>query len=933
MNYSLRLAHTVPLTTDVDNGAAFTGGAGNDTFTGNSTTFTTGDQLDGGAGTDTLNLNATSATNGVVELTNAENVNIRIVSTSSVDASLWAGVQKISVEQSSVMGTALTVTNADISSTISVAGDPSAVTVSFNNASGTADTAALSLTNVGGSTSATGGDVDITLSGAETVNIATSGTNYIDLAAGTGAAKINVTGSGTNFIDIESAATSVAVDGSAATGALDLDIGATLTNGDVLKAGATTTDKLTAGVASTATNAPTINGFETLALTLSAAVNLDMTKVTDVTTITLADSAVAQRLSNVPGTVTSIASQETSTSANDIRVDYVTGAAATLALAFSPSATSTANVTWDDITVSNVANLTLSASGAYQSTIDDVAGGTALIGLTIKTSAASGDFAVGKVTARNIETVEIAAVAGDITLEDLDNDAYATLKSLKIDASSGADVTITNALDLYEATDETSSLEVISIVGGAESVIAVGDIDAAGAATDEGPAVAITVSLDEDSGGSDIGAITVVGVASVAITLSENAGIASKVGLITAEAGDVGNISITVNDDAILEFDGVTADEGDIGDISITTVKDGAISDIAGGDVAITSTKGDIGAVNVVSGNGGTVELQVTAAAGSIGAVTVTSNADDEIYLAAEQDIGNVTMTVALGDTLTTIIDGSTIGNVSVTGAGDGSVTVRSSDAQGAATATTGNITVSLTDAAAVGSTVNLSDVGSAGTVAVTGGAGDDTLTGAASASSVSGGAGADTIVGGDGADTLVGGDGADDLTGDAGADSLSGGAGDDEFIMTAVADFASGETVSGGTGTDTITFGAAGTISFEGRVVTAVETLTLTAGANNAVTLTQGTGIATVNNLVTANDTLELVKATTNFESAAEASAAAVDIAGEWFLDATDPNDAVLTYYDEELEDVVSITLVGALTGVQVTAAATNGDLILTVA
>jgi S-layer protein len=789
-----------PLTTGVDSPV---GGATDDTINGISTTLTTGDIIKGGAGNDTLALTLDGST-GNAEVTGVETVSVRLLSSSTLNQTLMAGVTSVSVGSSSTTATDLTVTGADLATTYEIAsGKVNGLTVTYQDATGTADTAKLSLKGNGSATA----DAAVSVSSGnlvEAVTISTTGKNYVDLTAGTAAKSVTITGDGSNFVDIISSATSTTVDASAATGSLDLDIGSGLTAGDVLKAGAATTDKLTATVASTAVNAPTVSGFETLALTLSAAVNLDLANVTGAKAITLADSAVAQRLSNVAASVTSISSQELSTSANDIRVDYASGANATLALAFSPAALSAAGVTWDDITLSNVADLTISASGAFSSTIDDVAGGSDLENLTIKTSAATADLAVGIVTARSLEAITLTAVAGDITLEDVNNDAFGTVKSLSISASGEAEVTITNALDFYEGTVGTSSLESISIVGGAGSVIVVNDILAAGAATDTGEDVAITIQLGEDSGGSDIDVITVVGVASLDITLAENAGAASEIGLVTAEAGNVGDINVTVEDDGILEFDGVTADEGDIGDVAITTKGDAKVSNIAGGNVDITATSGSIGNVTVVSGNGGTVELDIVATAGDVGNVSLTSNADDVVNVTAAGDIGNITMTVASGDTLATVIDAATTGNISITGAGDGSVEVKST----AATATTGNITVSLSSAAAaVTSTINLSDVGSAGTVSVTGGAGNDTITGAATASTLTGGAGDDTITGGAGADVLSGGDGNDALVGAAGADTITGGAGTDAITGGTGID-----TITGGSGVDTITITSAAT-------------------------------------------------------------------------------------------------------------------------
>ena len=62
------------LTTGVDGGAGFTGGAGNDTFNGvivntaaansTGTTFSAGDNINGGAGTDTLTIAVTGTVGG-----------------------------------------------------------------------------------------------------------------------------------------------------------------------------------------------------------------------------------------------------------------------------------------------------------------------------------------------------------------------------------------------------------------------------------------------------------------------------------------------------------------------------------------------------------------------------------------------------------------------------------------------------------------------------------------------------------------------------------------------------------------------------------------------------------------------------------------------------------------------------------------------------
>jgi Ca2+-binding RTX toxin-like protein len=213
--------------------------------------------------------------------------------------------------------------------------------------------------------------------------------------------------------------------------------------------------------------------------------------------------------------------------------------------------------------------------------------------------------------------------------------------------------------------------------------------------------------------------------------------------------------------------------------------------------------------------------------------------------------------------------------------------------------------TDTITDLAA-GETLTVS---SGATAVVTGGLLDLTQLALATSNSgtviVTGTANADTIIGTAGVDVITGGEGADVITGGAGADT---------FVVAAIADFATGEVVSGGTETDVLQFGAAGAITYVGRTVTSVETLDLTAGATNAVVVSQGTGLTSVLDLGVVGATLTLNKAATNFDASASGSAAAVVAAGDWHY-AEGSDDAVITYYDETAAAVVTLTLVGVQT------------------
>lgn len=723
------------LTNDID---TFTGGIGDDVVTGLIGNLADGDVIKLGAGNDVIKLTGNGAS-GIAEVDSA-NIEVRLIADSTLDATLFTNVDKMSITSSSITGNNLIVDNAGFGTTfeIAAAGKNNNLTVNFLDASGTADTAKLAFSGAGGvKVAGLPTDAAVNISNGATVEaatIVTTGTNYVDLTGGTGAknaglATITITGDGDNYLDIVSSATSTTIDASEATGLLDLDIGTGLSDGDVLKAGSGTSDKLTANVNSTASNAPTISGFETLALTLSSPVNMNLANVTDVTTITLAESDANQRLSNVSASVTSISLQEAGDSTNDVRIDYAKNAEATLALAFAPTKLGTTAVEFGAVKLSNVADLTLSASGSYASKIASVDGGAALEALTVKTSAATGDLTVtAAIDADNLVSLVVAAVAGDVNLNAITTDEGA-LESITITASDEADVTV-GALTVHDGSD--SSLNAITIKGGDESKITVGAIDAVGDGKGSGEDIAIDITLGEDSDGSQIGAISAYGVASINITLEENAE-GSKIGLVGVTDGDVGDITVTVEDDAELAWTGVDSD-GDIGDVTLTSV--------GSGEITVTEIKaaGDIGNITTSSGTD-SGEITLVASADSIGDVTITSKADDSITVTAGDTIGDITATVTSGDQLTLVVDADDTGNIKVTGAGTVNLSVTADS--------TGDITVSSTSTSATGSVINLSAVQSAGAVSITTGAGADTITGTSGGDSIN--VGTDTEV-----DTVV---------------------------------------------------------------------------------------------------------------------------------------------------------------------------------
>jgi Ca2+-binding RTX toxin-like protein len=198
------------------------------------------------------------------------------------------------------------------------------------------------------------------------------------------------------------------------------------------------------------------------------------------------------------------------------------------------------------------------------------------------------------------------------------------------------------------------------------------------------------------------------------------------------------------------------------------------------------------------------------------------------------------------------------------------------------------------------------------------------TITGSGNTASTMTGSGqADAINTGTGADSITGGGGADVIDGGGGADILNGGTGNDLFTGEAAEVGAAALTVTGGTGTDTLRMtNAATSTDFTGanQSYTQLEELLMAAddgdaGADNFVIKQDFFSLGAVNVNITGladadNDTFEIEISTTNWDAAAEATAGAVNVAGEWNVQANVGGSGVLTYFNEVNSGVTTVTL-----------------------
>lgn len=712
----------------------------------------------------------------------------------------------------------------------------------------------------------------------------------------------------TNFIVTQAAKAGATVNADTATGNVTVTGAATIS-----AAGAGTGDTVTVNaladatedakaVSVTADNAATV----TVAAGFTGAVTVNAAKATAVT------------VSNAAGGAT-VTAASANTTATTITVNGIDNTGATITAGTFAATTSTGTIalaggvaTDDTATVSAAGVVTLNST-----TVDilNLSGNGADVTYTIGAGAvydkitASGDFSVNVKTAADDVTGETVTGVNTLTLNaagtgaiDLSN---VTTTSIEFDAdidqaitvATGATITFNADQNASTATTEliakadNATLSLIAgddTVGSTASTILLGDLDLDGASTDFSTVsiTADTAALTATSVVADDAAITISG--SKAVTLGQvtagsvNANSMTGVLSATMFATTASLTSGSGNDVLIMNNNAgstVMALNAGAGNNTVT------VTDVANGSTVVTGAGTDTINLNdttsiVVQGGDGNDTYNISVAADAV--IADTAGTDKIVFTAAGSldmsalanfsfaGIESIDVTATGG---TTTFDGADLTGktLSIVGDGAGDVVLASGDDGGTATV----------------DTIDLSDLTISGTATI----------------------------------QIDGGDKADILVGSATAST--------NFLIND-GDFDAGETITGGSATDTITLGAAADLSV--GTISSVEVL---ATAGFAATIGQGTGIISVTGYANATaDTFILTKSTTSFEAAEEASAAAVDIAGEWFLqdETAAPADAVLTYFDEVLGEAVSITLVGTGGGADDSIAVVAGNLVYSV-
>ncbi len=852
---------TFALTTGVNSGSSFTGGASADTFNANlddtTNTLNAFDKLTGGGGTDTLYADIRT---GVTPLSLAEIEVINATFTGAVTFGLSNATSATTVsnvsstENATFTGIAAAATSLKVEN---IASD----TTTFNYLSTTGtQTVAVAVDNVTGAANA-----EIQIDGVETLTFTGGVAASTYEIAADAATTLNFAGAQDQTVTLDATTLSVSkFDASAATGAFDLTgtnqtavatgtdlsvIGGagndTLTlsantNQDVSVAGGAGNDTITHTTLAITDSVDGGDGTDTISTLNGVAVVLDnatRTTFTNVEAITITDAFDGTLVTQNIATSIDTVNLTLANAAIMAGGDAITGGAGSFAVNIGNTSTDAAGVlggaltvtdtgsaTTDSLTISNTAKLSTGANL-------DVLGGQNLIStgyeaVTINTGAGTG-----------VDQLDTA------TLTITPDDTSGTAVSLTI--------TGTNSFDIATSLTTTST--------GLMTVDASG-MTAQAAGTDT---LVITSTSQGTSGTANITGSSgedTIDVGNFASTISGGAGNDTLTGgtaidSIAGGAGDDtiegagGNDTLTGgdgNDTFTITGTSVNVSGGagnDTVDMSATLSSGDTIAGGAGTDTLTVSSAATASSSEGLTGfetlNVDTASVSQdmvqftnntgfeTVVAGVIGATTFTNAYASTTALKANDDATTVTFDRLLDNTsnsLTFSLNENSASSITTLVVDDEETLVIDDGAQTTAAAftitdlhaedlvtltLTGASNFTLTNAIQTQASAYLTTIDASantGTVSISAAAAtnDLTISGATTtANTLTGGTGADTITGGTAADSLTGGNGDDSITGSEGADTISGGGASDTIIGGTGAD-----QIDGGAGVDTLTGG-----------------------------------------------------------------------------------------------------------------------------
>jgi len=872
---------TFTLTTGSNN---FTGSSGDDTFdaglsTSSLQTLNSGDILDGGAGNDTLvatiNGSATPTSLKSVEFVNITD----ITNAATVDLSNATGVLQVKNQ-----GSTAALTLSGISKSVGVTVQDTSVqghVITFNDVTGSADAATITVQNVTGANTA--GTGTISALGIETLTIASagSGANVISELTATQTTSLTVTGSAN--ITLGTAANSTngvggdateliagirTIDMSSASGTTVVFTDAlapTVTGGsgnDTINFNAATSSSVTGGAgndrfnyydyATGTTNAPTgtfstaqtVNGgdgTDTLAGTAAQlTVNTTQTNVSNIERLLAPDAMAAG--SNLNATFFGSG------------VNYITVAGTST----TPTITANTGATTVSFTAITGGDLTLVASGT--ATTDSV---------TILQSLTAGTTALGNnsITGTGVETLTISGAAG----------AASSISTITLTGTSAAATTLNLTGALSFTTSGAIEAKTIDASGMTMGASSTGLVMGAAASTNTAQTITGTPGNDTLIGGSGADSITggtgndvitsgagndtILGGegndtltfgASFATGDSIDGGAGTDILSITSAGITVLNnyaiSTVTALNDRVSNVERLIISDANTVSLDLARVDSINYARLNAANTATISGFGAAGTLDLrVATN--TVTATLTDATGTADSFTVALNGP-----AATTDFGTVTVgsTSAIVETVNVTANEATALTAAQT------YTIALADA--------GNTTVNFTGAENVVSTISSTSLNTLNLSGLTTGTSNITATASIANMTVTGSNQNDTVSAGSGNDSIIGGTGDDDLIGGAGADTIDGGTGNDTIIGGIGTD-----SLIGGDGTDTIS--AAYTLSTDGGGSAATGVV-----INLSSSAILSTTIATNASLATSSDILSVASNTLVNVGTAETVSTRVD-------------------------------------------------------
>jgi len=762
-------------------------------------TLSATDKVSGGAGNDTFKIdvgtNFSGFTTGSVagvealELTNVSNSNRTFDATGVTGVtSLAINATAGSIDSISNLGTgvkSISLTNQTGSSTGSSANFATTFATGAAEIAGTSDTVDLSLSTVGGTSTAGKATVALNLGSFENVKIASTGANVVSLANTAGLKTVAVTGDGTLSVTaIPSGSTLTSFDAGSATGAITAVLSAA--TGQVLKTIATGSgkdavtieakdvvanasisggagdDTLTIGD-STGVSAVEykLSGFETLAFSATGNLLVSGTNTTGVTTVSSNKTAAVTTgdLTLVNMGSGALTVQSKGAAANALSTDGTGAATISYTATVADATTSSADSNTATFTAAEASTLSVSVGSFVAQTGAISANKATSVNVTVATSKDNG----GTERASFGSTVT-AAKATSLTIT-----ADGTLASTAVvDAAIATTATVTNG-----GTAGTLKLVTPKLTSLTATTASALTLDPAGFSL----GALETLSLAANKGTSTLGALpkvssmTLSGTGTTTGSLSSittgNLGGANDYNFSLTASGLKGNVSVgTINVnpgyDVSINTSATTGDFTTTG-VNGTTVgrnvtithagSTGSLTtaNVAGtGTVTIDAAGTKSASIGTVAGDVVNVYINGTTSSSSVSTITAKSAVDLKVY-----DLAASTQTInaaAAATGLTVKLAGGVLVD-DITVSGNGVTTLKNVTVTGNLGASTDKLTVS--NASGAAGTIDTSGVTSYDGI-VTGSAGADTILTGAGADTIRAGAGADTITGGSGVNTYV---------------------------------------------------------------------------------------------------------------------------------------------------------------------------------